>query len=234
MYKYLYSQQQQQSTIIKTRDLSDYVMTLGLIVPFLCCLLPFLRTCNNGSTDPTSSPTNAPTPVPIQLCPPFIQVNVSVGNGSNPNGRFQNVPIAQSLLNVVNCLEPDEGEAHAQGSHVWWAPGPLELVFKLGEQDETYTLTSFQFWNYFGESFDVDSIKLHFYDKNGERISSIANHTYLPRLGENSNGINANNIIAEVIELDVTMKGVSSVIGTFNSTNGQIDFQNLLFLGFSS
>ena len=144
------------------------------------------------------------------------------------------MPIGQSLLNVVNCLDPDEGEAHTQGSHVWWNPGPLELVFKLGTEDESFTLTGYQFWNYFGESHDVDSIKLLFLDKNGNRIPTTANHTFLPRLGENADGINTNNIVAEVVKLETAVKGVSSVIGTFNSTNRQIDFQNILFLGFSS
>lgn len=223
-----------------------------LILSFICRLLPILRLCNKAggpipAPRPISAPvpftsapvpiimsTVAPTPVPIQLCPPFIPVNVSLGNNSNPNGRFQNVAVAQSLLNMVNCLDPDAGEEHTQTSHVWWNPGPLEVVLTLGNVGETFTLQSFQFWNFFEEFYDVDSIGFRFLDKNGNRIMWVNESLYVPKLGRNSAGINTNNIIAERIDLNSLVQGVSSVVVTFNSTNGQIDFQNILFVGFQS
>ena len=76
-------------------------------------------------------------------------------NRTNPSGRFQNVAEAQSLANVIDCLNITEGEVHTQSSHVWWNPAPLELVFDLSNE---FTIDSFFFWNYFGEGLDRKSV----------------------------------------------------------------------------
>lgn len=41
-----------------------------------------------------------PTSAAAQLCPPNLDVNVTLGPNSNPNGGFVNVPLQQSLANV--------------------------------------------------------------------------------------------------------------------------------------
>ena len=142
---------------------------------------------------------------------------------------LRNLSTEQSLLNVNNCLDPDEGETHTQTSHVWWSPSPLELVFDFG-QETTYTITGFQFWNYFGEQYDVDQIDMLFFDKKGVQLAS-SQQTIFPSTGQNAAGVNGNDIIAERIVL-VPINGVASISATLIGTNGQIDFQNMLFLGF--
>jgi len=174
------------------------------------------------TTAPTSTGTPAPT---FQLCSGNIPVTVSVGPNSNPQGRFQNVPLEQSLENVIDCLALDEGEQHNQQSHVWWFPGPLELLFDFDGTE--YDLTAIYFWNYFGEGFDVDQINFQFFDNND---SLIGNQTVFPRLGENAQGNNNNDVVAEKIPLNQVFRA-SSVSALVVGTNGQIDFQNFVFAG---
>lgn len=45
----------------------------------------------------------------------------------------------------------------------------------------------------------------------------------MPRLGENANGANANNIVAEQIDLP-DVYTASTVVALLTSTNGEIDF----------
>lgn len=161
--------------------------------------------------------------VPIQLCPGNIPV-VNVTLGPNSVGGFVNVSPEQSLANVINCLDPDEGEEHTQASHVWWSGGDLELVFNF---DVDYLVTTIYFWNYFTEQYDVDGIDFAFYDMQGMLQRSFS---VLPRMGENAAGANANNIVAEEIPVEPFAKG-SRVVATLNGTNSQIDFQNMVFVG---
>lgn len=76
-----------------------------------------------------------------------------------------------------------------------------------------------------GETYDVDEIELSFFNLSDELVGSVA---LQPRLGENANGQNANNIIAEVINLP-NVYTASRVNALLKSDNGQIDFQNFVF-----
>jgi hypothetical protein len=183
--------------------------------------------------EPVPLPTT-PEPIPFSTtAPPTVQeqpnlcdnlsVSVSLGSGSNPNGGFVNVPTAQSLDNVIDCLDVNEGETHTQASHVWWNPAPLELDFDfLGVEHE---LIQIHFWNYFGETYDVDQIDFEFFDLNGEMSGNL---TVFPRNGQNANGQNTNDIVAETFFLEnpITTATMTAVL---TSNNGQIDFQNLVF-----
>jgi hypothetical protein len=101
----------------------------------------------------------------FQLCPDNIPVTVTVGDKSNPNGSFVNIPLEQSLENVIDCFDVNEGEDHTQATHVWWNPGPLELVFDFGGVE--YDLLEVNFWNYFEEGFDDDQIDFEFLKPSG-------------------------------------------------------------------
>ncbi|KAL7571803.1 hypothetical protein ACA910_002890 [Epithemia clementina (nom. ined.)] len=176
--------------------------------------------------EPTSlSPTVSmqPSGPGFQLCSGNIALNVTIGPRSNPGGGFVNVPTAQSLQNVVDCLDITQGEVHTQTSHVWWNPGPLELQFSF---EQEYRLRNVYFWNYYGETYDVDQIDFEFFNSQGELV---LNYTAFPRLGENANGSNGDSIVAETIDLPMAVDA-SRVNSILTSTNGQLDFQNFVFL----
>lgn len=180
---------------------------------------------------PNNFPTIPPTPLPdtatptIQLCSDNIPVTVSVGPNSNPSGGFVNVPTQQSLANVIDCLALDQGEQHNQQSHVWWNPGPLELLFDFDGTE--YDLQAVYFWNYFGEQFDVDQIDFQFFNANNELVNT---QTVLPRRGQNAQGNNDNDIVAERLDLTPAVRA-SFVAALVIGTNGEIDFQNFVFVG---
>jgi hypothetical protein len=144
---------------------------------------------------------------------------VSIGSKSNPTGKFVNLGVNQSLANVINCLGPNDTEVHTQSAHVWWNEAPLELVFNFSQ---TQDISGILFWNYFEEGYDVDSIALGFFGANNQRS---ANYTIVPRLGLTTAGAS----LAERITLDAPVRGVRSIAAVLNSTNGELDFQNLLF-----
>jgi hypothetical protein len=108
---------------------------------------------------------------------------------------------------------------HTQSAHVWWNEAPLELIFNFSQ---TQDISGILFWNYFGEGYDVDSIALDFFGANNQRS---ANYTIVPRLGLTTAGAS----LAERITLDAPVRGVRSIAAVLNSTNGELDFQNLLF-----
>lgn len=88
-----------------------------------------------------------------------------------------------------------------------------------------YSLREVYFWNYFAEQFDVDEIDLSFYDLAGTLTGTAI---LQPRLGQNANGVNGNDIVAETIPL-AAVYTASRVVALLTGTNGQIDFQNFVF-----
>lgn len=122
-------------------------------------------------------------------------------------------------------MDPSEGEEHNQQSHVWWNPAPLELIFEFNDE---YFLTSIHFWNYFTEQFDVDQIDFVFYSA---AEIEVGRQTVNPSMGQNSAGQNANDIVAEIIDLDIGNILIKKVEATLTSSNGELDFQNFVFLG---
>jgi hypothetical protein len=171
-----------------------------------------------------ASPPSAPTAAaaPSARAGVVCDVSVAVGTArSNAAGKFVNVAVNQSLANVVNCLGPSEGEVHSQTTHVWWNPSPLELVFSFTKD---YDLSKVLFWNYNTEDYDVDSMLLEFYNVNGQVIGSLNVGTLA--LGRLENGLN----MAETIAFPTVYRNVRRVSAVLNATNGELDFQNLLFV----
>lgn len=74
----------------------------------------------------------------------------------------------------------------------------------------------------------MDEILLEFRDAGG---ATVATRTLFPRTGQNAAGLNANDIVAETTNLDIEAFAVKSVVVTLNGSNGEIDFQNIVFLG---
>jgi hypothetical protein len=182
-------------------------------------------TSPTGGDAPAAAPKSAPAPTkaPVAAAPGTVlcNVTVSVGSKSNPAGKFVNLGVDQSLANVINCLGPNDTEVHTQSSHVWWYKAPLELVFNFSQ---TQDVSGFLFWNYFEEGYDVDSIALDFFGAQNQRIAS---YTVVPRLGLTTA---AGASLAERITLDATLRGIRSISAVLNATNGELDFQNLLFV----
>jgi len=170
----------------------------------------------------TAGPTVSTQPSGIQLCSGNLPVTVVVGPNSNPAGGFVNVNEQQSLANVIDCLDINEGETHTQASHVWWNPAPLELIFDFGQE---FSLRSIHFWNYFGEGFDVDQIDFVFFNSLNETTGTF---TVEPRTGEKALGQNNNPIVAETLPLPAGIQA-SRVAATLTSSNGELDFQNFVF-----
>ena len=164
-----------------------------------------------ASPEPSPEPTPAPVP-PIQLCSDNIPVTVSIGPRSNSDGGFVDVSTSQSLSNAVDCLGRDEAEVHTKTSHVWWNPGPLELIFDFGGVE--YDLQEVFFWNYFGEGFDVDGIDFEFLDMEGQIVSTMS---VLPMTGQNPSGANANPVVAQsfVVPTGTRAAKVSAVLSFY-------------------
>jgi hypothetical protein len=145
-------------------------------------------------------------------------VSVALGNRSNAAGRFS-LALNQSLANVIDCLDPSEGEVHDANTHVYWVGNPLELIFTFTRD---YDLSKVYFWNYNADSYDVDAIDFTFF--NGQR-QIIGSYSFLPQEGKVVSG----SIRSQNATFPTQFKGVRQVSALLNATNGQVDFQNLLF-----
>ncbi|MCW5625970.1 MAG: hypothetical protein KIT73_14760, partial [Burkholderiales bacterium] len=84
-----------------------------------------------------------------------IGLGPSMGTG-NP---FANRGALESLASVIDAETATTFEQHNQTTHVWVSGGTLELVFDF---EIEYDLTTFHFWNYHSEGYDVDNIDLTF------------------------------------------------------------------------
>lgn len=109
---------------------------------------------------------------------------------------------------MIDYLGLEEAEQHNQQSHVWWNPGPLALVIDF--EGAEYVLDAIYFWNKFGATYDVDQINFQFFDSNNELVGT---QTVLPRLGENADGNNNNDVVPERLDLSPAVQA-SSVIAS--------------------
>jgi hypothetical protein len=154
-------------------------------------------------------------------------LSVSLGASTNPVSRpatdpFNNLSTAQSLANVIDAPSASAPEFHNQSTHVWMT-GTLELVFDLGQELD---LTTLHFWNYFGESFDVDNIELTFFDST---MTNIGGQSVTPALGGPATS-DSTPIFAENIPLAGALN-VQFVSALLTGSNQQVDFNNLGFTG---
>lgn len=151
--------------------------------------------------------------------------NITVSLGSSmPPEPFQNRTTAQSLASVIDASSASAPEFHDQSTHVWVSGGMLELVFNFGIE---YDLTTFHFWNYHSEGYDVDDIDLTFRDASMNLVGSILD--VAPALG-NVAGSDGSPILAEDITLSFPSK-VQYVTAILSGSNGEVDFNNIGFTG---
>ena len=147
---------------------------------------------------------------------------VSVALGETMDAEpFANRTTEGSLASVVDLDTPETADPHTQASHVWVSGGELELDFDLGND---FDLTTMHFWNYNGESYDVDEIDMIFFDSSMNEIGRIDD--LAPALGVSSGG----GIVAENIPLAFP-SGTRHINMFLRGSNSQVDFQNIGFTG---
>jgi len=146
-----------------------------------------------------------------------ISVSLGISMASEP---FANQTTAISLANIIDAPSADASENHiSPTTHVWVSGGSLELDFDFGIE---YDLTVLHFWNYFGESFDVDNIDFQFFDASNSLVGSLLNVS--PELG----GGGSNPIFAEDYRLSFPSR-VQFVNAVLTGSNGEVDFNNIGF-----
>ena len=123
-------------------------------------------------------------------------ITVTLGASMAPE-PFSNRTTAGSLASIIDAPSAVAGEFHNQSTHVWVSGGVLEIDFDFGQE---YDLTTFHFWNYHSESFDVDEIDLTFFDNNMTPVGTLSD--IMPALG-NGTGSDGTLIFAEDIALEV-------------------------------
>lgn len=162
----------------------------------------------------TSAPVNA------QIYLNDTNITVALGASMAPQ-PFSNRTTAESLASIIDAASAASAENHLQNTHVWISGGVLEIDFDFGVE---YDLTDLHFWNYFGESYDVDNIDFVFFDASMVQVGTLLG--VMPALG----GAGGNPIFAETIPLSFPSQ-VRFVNAVLTGTNGQVDFNNLGFTG---
>ncbi len=163
-------------------------------------LLTFFATASNAA--------------PIYLNTDNITVSVGAGTtATTSNNTFAN---GNTIDKAIDAPTADALEFHNQATHIWFSGGGLELIFDFQQQ---YDLSTLHFWNYTGESYDVDQIEFTFFDEANSQVGSLLLN---PALGS-SPGITAQDII-----LDAPLN-VQFVTAFLSGSNGQVDFQNIGF-----
>jgi len=147
-------------------------------------------------------------------------ISVAVGAGTSA-GSFNNTFSGGNTIDkVIGADSADAIDNHNQSSHVWFTAasigGGLELVFNFGQ---AYDLTTLHFWNFTGESYDVDNIDFTFYDSSNALLGNLS---IMPELGS------ASGILAQDISLPAPLN-VQYVTTFLTGTNRQVDFQNIGF-----
>lgn len=148
--------------------------------------------------------------------------NISVSVGPNTGAGSSNNTFSggQTIEKVIDAPAADAVDDHNQTTHIWYSfsdpSDGLELIFDLGV---SYDISTLHFWNYFGESFDVDQVDFSFFNSLGDLIGS---ETILPPLGSSTGNL------ATDITL-VSPLNTRTVSAFLTGTNGQVDFQNIGF-----
>lgn len=146
-------------------------------------------------------------------------IDVAVGAGTTSTTANNTYDYLMGIEKVIDAPTADASETHSQITHIWYS-GPvgsgLELEFDFRQQ---YDLTTLHFWNYNGETFDVDTIEFTFFDETKTQVGAL---TINPALGASPA------IFAEDIALAAPLN-VQFVTAFLSGTNGQVDFQNIGF-----
>lgn len=152
--------------------------------------------------------------IPVYLNQDNISVEVGAGTtATTSNNTFAN---GNTIDKVIDAPTADAAEVHDQNTHIWFSGGGLELLFDFGTQ---YDLSMLHFWNYSGESYDVDNIDFTFFDSSNTQVGALS---IAPDLGASPN------IYAQDIALAAPLN-VQYVTAFLTGTNNQIDFQNIGF-----
>lgn len=152
--------------------------------------------------------------------------NMTVALGVSMSAEpFSNRTTADSLASIIDAPTAASSEFHNQSTHVWVSGGQLELDFDLQQE---YNLTTLHFWNYYGESFDVDTIDLLFFDASHALVGTQPG--IAPLLGGPGNS-DSTPINAEDIDISANAQGVRFVNAVLSGSNSQVDFNNLGFSG---
>jgi hypothetical protein len=147
-------------------------------------------------------------------------ITVAVGPGTSPgsfNNTFNN---GQTIGKVIDAPTADASEIHTQTTHIWFTAdevgGGLELLFDFQIE---YDISTLHFWNYDGESFDVDNVDFTFFNGSNVEVGALS---IMPALGASPA------IFAEDIVLAAPLN-VRYVTAFLTGTNRQVDFQNIGF-----
>jgi hypothetical protein len=150
----------------------------------------------------------------------FLNMTVEVGPGTGPGSSNNTFDNGFGIEKVIDAPSADAEEFHSQVTHIWYTfSDPTDGLELLFEFDVSYDIDTLHFWNYTGESFDVDQVDFTFFDSVGAEIGS---RTILPALGS------ASGIEAEDIPL-LSPLNTRSVRAFLTGTNGEVDFQNIGF-----
>ncbi|WP_156032609.1 PEP-CTERM sorting domain-containing protein [Parvularcula oceani] len=162
-------------------------------------------------------------PVGATAAPVYLNIdNISVEVGPNTGEGSSNNTFTRGfgIEKVIDAPSADAEEFHNQTTHIWYTfsdpEDGLELLFDFGTE---YDISTLHFWNYTGESFDVDEISFTFFNQNSVQVGAL---TVNPALGT-SPGITAQDLV-----LDAPLN-VQFVVALLTGTNGQVDFQNIGF-----
>jgi hypothetical protein len=158
--------------------------------------------------------------VPIYLN--VDNISVEVGSGTSA-GSFNNTfDAGQTIDKVIDAPSADAEEFHDQSTHIWFTAdavgGGLELRFDFGQG---FDITTLHFWNYTGESYDVDDIQFTFFDTSNAEVGSLS---VQPDLGSSPG------IAAQDIPLAAPLN-VRYVTAFLTGSNREVDFQNIGFTG---
>lgn len=147
-------------------------------------------------------------------------ISVAVGPGTGAGTSNNTFTRGFGIEKVIDAPSADAEEFHNQDTHIWYTfddpTSGLELIFDFFV---SYDIETLHFWNYTGESFDVDEVVFTFFDAVG---SEIGIETVNPALGT-SPGIRAQDI---PLASPLNTRSVSAFL---TGTNGQVDFQNIGF-----
>ncbi|MEQ8233609.1 MAG: PEP-CTERM sorting domain-containing protein [Gammaproteobacteria bacterium] len=147
-------------------------------------------------------------------------ITVAVGAGTSP-GTFRNTfDNGNTITKVIDAPSADAEEFHNQTTHIWFTAdevgGGLELIFDFGQ---SYDISLLHFWNYTGESYDVDNIDFTFFNAAAQQVGALS---IQPDLGT-SPGIRAQDIpLAAPLN-------VRTVTAFLSGSNREVDFQNIGF-----
>ena len=181
----------------------------------------FTYTISDGIETSTATVTVTVTDVTGSL---YLNIeNISVTVGPTTTGSFNNTyNNGNTIDKAINAPSADTEEVHNQASHIWFTAASdddgLELLFDFRKP---YNLSTLHFWNYTGESYDVDNIDFTFFDKDYIQVGKLSIQPSLGISGDSG-------IAAENINLSVP-PNVQFVKAFLTGTSGEVDFQNIGF-----